>query len=122
MDQRSWKRDTMTLDVEIRMWRPDGEDILKCQTLDLSLGGAELHTDDLTFPKHRVLEIRFNQLSKYKLKQPRILGKFVRKTHKGMVVQFSKAENDTIKALHHLIAKDRMQKEKFQQIKYGLAG
>jgi len=122
MEQRAWKRDPMSLDVEIRMWRPDGEDILKCQTLDLSLGGAALQTNEHSFPKHRVLEIRINQLNKYRLKQPRILGKFIRKTNDGMVIKFSKADNETIKALHCLIAKDRMLKAKFDQLKYGLAG
>jgi len=122
MEQRTWKRDEMSLDVEVRMWRPDGEEVLRCKTLDLSLGGAELETFDVAFPKHRVLEIRINQLSDCGLEKHRILGKFIRKTNNGMVVQFRKANNETIKALQCMIAKDRSMKAKFQQVKYGMAG
>lgn len=122
MEQRTWKRDAMSLDVEIRMWRPNGEEVLRCKTLDLSLGGAELQTYDVAFPKHRVLEIRINQLGDFGLKQHRILGKFIRKTNNGMAVQFRKANNETIKVLQYLISKDRVQKERGQDIKYGMAG
>jgi len=122
MEQRTWKRGEMSLDVEIRMWRPNGEEVLRCKTLDLSLGGAELQTYDVAFPKHRVLEIRINQLNEFGLKQHRILGKFIRKTNNGMAVQFRKANNDTIKVLQYIISKDKIQKEKHQQVKFGMAG
>jgi len=120
MEQRNWKRDPMSLDVEVRMWRPCGEEVLRCKTLDLSLGGAELETYDVAFPKHRVLEIRFSKLTNCGLKQPRILGKFIRKTNNGMVVQFRKAENETLKCLQYLIAKDKIHNGK--HLNLGMAG
>ncbi|HEC29301.1 MAG TPA: PilZ domain-containing protein [Gammaproteobacteria bacterium] len=122
MEQRTWKRDSLALDVEIRMWRPAGEEILCCKTLDVSLGGAELLTHNVTFPKHRVLEIRFSELNGRGLKQSRILGKFIRKTNGGIAIQFRKANNDTLKILQALMVKDRINKKKIEKLKYGLAG
>ena len=122
MEQRAWKRDSLALDVEIRMWRPSGEEILCCKTLDVSLGGAELLTHNVTFPKHRVLEIRFSKLDSLGLKQSRILGKFVRKTKGGIAVQFRKANNDTLKILQTLMIKDRVNRKKMELLKYGIAG
>ena len=119
MEQRTWKRDSIALDVEIRMWRPDGEVILKCKTLDVSLAGAELLTYDVTFPRHRVLEIRFTHLRDKSMRQPRILAKFLRKTSGGIAIQFRKANNETIKLLHNLILKDKFINEKIIQARYG---
>lgn len=114
MEQRTWKREHLNLDIEIRMWRPDGEEIIRCKTLDVSLGGAELQTFDITFPKHRVLEVFFPELRHYGLRQPRILGKFVRKTDKGMAIQFRKASNETITALYRMMKKDSYTGKKFR--------
>lgn len=118
MEKRTWKRDSIALDIEIRMWRRDGEDIVNCKTLDVGLGGAELLTYDSTFPKHRVLEVRFPQLRNLDMKQPRILAKFKRKTRVGVVIQFTKANNETLKNLQNLILKDKLFRAKSSQIKY----
>ncbi len=119
MEQRSWKRNTIALDVEIRMWRPDGEVVLNCKTLDVSLAGAELLTFDVTFPRHRVLEVRFTQLRDKTMKQPRILATFLRKTKDGIAIQFRKANNETITLLHGLIIKDKLFAAKTTQARYG---
>jgi len=119
MEQRAWKRNSIALDVEIRMWRPDGEVVLKCKTLDVSLAGAELLTYDVTFPRHRVLEVRFTQLRDSSMKQPRILATFLRKTSDGIAIQFRKANNETIKLLQSLILKDKIFNAKINHARYG---
>ena len=122
MEQRTWKRDNVNLDIEIRMWRPTGEEVIRCKTLDVSLGGAEIQTFDITFPKHRVLEVFFPEMQRYGLRQPRILGKFVRKTTNGMAIQFRKANNETITALYRLVAQDKGLKNKVSQSRMTVAG
>lgn len=121
MEKRTWKRDPVALDVEIRMWRRDGEDIVNCKTLDVCLGGAELLTYNATFPKHRVLEVRFPQLSHMKMRQPRILAKFIRKTSQGVAIQFTKANNETIKNLQGLIIDNKILRARLRQSKYKTA-
>ena len=113
MEQRTWKRDSVALDVEIRMWRRGGEDVVNCKTLDIGLGGAEILTYDATFPKHRVLEVRFTQMQNMKLQQSRILAKFLRKTADGVAIQFTKANNETLMILQRLILKDKITRAKF---------
>jgi len=122
MEQRTWNRNNLALDVEIRLWRPNGEEVLRCKTLDVSLGGAELLTYDVEFPRHRVLEIHFPHLSEKGIKQPRILGKFIRKTDSGIAIQFRKANNETLKQLHTVITRDKMLKSKISRIKHAMAG
>ena len=112
MEHRTWKRDSVALDVEIRMWRRDGEEVVNCKTLDIGLGGAELLTYNATFPKHRVLEVRFAQMHNMKLRQTRILAKFLRKTQDGVAIQFTKANNETLMILQRLILKDKMSQTK----------
>jgi len=119
MEQRTWKRDSIALDVEISMWRPDGQVVLNCKTLDVSMAGAELLTYDVTFPKHRVLEIRFTQMCGKTLKRPRILAKFLRKTNDGIAIQFRKADNETLKFLQKMILKDKFINTKINQLRYG---
>jgi len=118
MEKRTWKRDSIALDVEIRMWRRDGEDILNCKTLDVCLGGAELLTYESTFPRHRVLEVRFSQMHGKGMRQPRILAKFIRKTRDGVAIQFTKANNETLKVLQSLILKDKIFKAKSRHLNY----
>ena len=122
MEHRTWKRDSLNLEIEIRMWRPDGEEVLRCKTKDVSLGGAEILTYDVSFPKHRVLEIWFSDLKNSDAEKTRILGKFIRKTNNGIAIQFRKANNDTIRNLQRLIVKDTSLKTKVKQLSYGLAG
>ena len=122
MEHRTWKRDSLNLEIEIHMWRPDGEEVLRCKTKDVSLGGAELLTYDVSFPKHRVLEIWFSELKKAGTEKTRILGKFIRKTDNGIAIQFRKANNETLKKLQYLIVKDSSLKSKVKQLDYGLAG
>ena len=118
MEQRTWNRDSIALDVEVRMWRPEGEQVLKCKTLDVSLGGAELQSYGVSFPRHRVLELRFIQLCNRQIMQPRILAKFIRKTNHGMAIQFLKANNQTIRGLQSLMLKDKILQNKISQMKY----
>jgi len=122
MEQRTWNRNNLALDVEIRLWRPNGEEVLRCKTLDLSLGGAELLTYDVDFPKHRVLEVHFPHLVKQGVKQHRILGKFIRKTDSGIAIQFRKAHNETLRQLHSAITRDKQLKSKISRIKHVMAG
>ncbi len=112
MEQRNWNRDAIALDVEIKMWRPEGEQVLRCKTLDVSLGGAELLSCAVKFPKHRVLELRFPQICGTQVKQPRMLAKFIRNTDRGMAIQFLKANNETLRALQALILKDKIMQTK----------
>jgi hypothetical protein len=124
MEQRTWKRDSIALNMEIRMWRPEGEQVVNCKTLDVSLGGAELLCYGTSFPRHRVLEIRFSHMCNKRIKQPRILAKFIRKTQHGIAIQFLKANNETLRSLQSLILKDKIMQNKIMQnkisqMKYG---
>lgn len=59
MDSRHWQRRLMPLEVEVRLWRRSGEQVITCQTRDVSMSGAFLSTEELGYPKHRLLDIRF---------------------------------------------------------------
>jgi len=103
MESRNWQRRHIAFDVEVRLWHRGGEQNIACKTQDVSMGGAFLLTDELGFPKHRLLEIRFPALRGLQLNQPQIIARAVRKQGKGLAVRFSKADRDTIRAMHKML-------------------
>lgn len=115
MERRIWTRNSVALDVEIKMWRPEGEQVLRCKTVNVCLGGIEILCYGNSFPQHRVLELRFTKLCNSHIRQPRILSKFIRATERGMVIQFLKANNDTLKGLQQLMLKDKIMQNRMNQ-------
>ncbi len=103
MESRNWQRRQIMFDVEVRIWHRGGEKVISCKTNDVSMGGAFLLTDELGFPKHRLLEISFPALSRLKLKNPIIIARAIRKQGKGLAVRFSKADRETIRAMHKML-------------------
>lgn len=103
MESRNWQRRHITFDVEVRIWHRGGEQMVACKTADVSMGGAFLLTEELGFPKHRLLEITFPALSRLKLKNPLIIARAIRKQGKGIAVRFSKADRETIRAMHKML-------------------
>lgn len=103
MESRNWQRRQIVLDVEIRIWHRSGEQVIACKTKDISMGGAFLLTEELGFPKHRLLKITFPALNRLKLKNPQITARAVRKQSKGLAVRFSKADRETIRAMHKML-------------------
>lgn len=103
MESRNWQRRQITFDVEVRLWHRGGEQIIACKTQDVSMGGAFLLTDELGFPKHRLLEISFPALQRLQLKQPHIIARAIRKQGKGLAIRFSKADRETIRAMHKML-------------------
>ena len=103
MESRNWQRRQITFDVEVRLWHRGGEQNIACKTQDVSMGGALLLTDELGFPKHRLLEISFPALRSLQLKQPKIIARAVRKQANGLAVRFSKADRETIRAMHKML-------------------
>ncbi|MCK4743980.1 MAG: PilZ domain-containing protein [Sulfuriflexus sp.] len=103
MESRNWQRRQIKFDVEIRLWRRGGEQLIACKTQDVSMGGAFLLTEELGFPKHRLLEISFPALQRLQLKQPVIIARAIRKEGKGLAVRFSKADRETIRAMHKML-------------------
>jgi len=103
MESRNWQRRQITFDVQVRLWHRGGEQLIACKTQDVSMGGALLLTDELGFPKHRLLEIIFPALQRLQLKQPNIIARAVRKQEQGLAVRFSKADRETIRAMHKML-------------------
>ena len=103
MESRQWQRRQIMFDVEVRIWHRDGDEVIACKTSDVSMGGAFLLTDKLGFPKHRLLEISFPALNRLKLKHPHIIARAVRKQGKGLAIRFSKANRETIQAMHKML-------------------
>jgi len=103
MESRNWQRRQIAFDVEVKLWHRGGEQKIACKTQDVSMGGALLLTDELGFPKHRLLEIRFPALRNLQLKQPQIIARAVRKQAKGLAIRFSKADRETIRAMHKML-------------------
>ncbi len=103
MESRNWQRRQIMFDVEIRIWHRGGEQVIACKTSDVSMGGAFLLTEELGFPKHRLLEVTFPALKRLKLKHPQIIARAVRKQAKGLAVRFSKADRETIRAMHKML-------------------
>jgi len=103
MESRNWQRRQIAFDVQVRLWHRGGEQLIACKTQDVSMGGALLLTDELGFPKHRLLEIIFPALQRLQLKQPNIIARAVRKQEQGLAVRFSKADRETIRAMHKML-------------------
>ena len=103
MESRNWQRRQITFDVQVRLWHRGGEQLIACKTQDVSMGGALLLTNELGFPKHRLLEIIFPALQRLQLKQPNIIARAVRKQEQGLAVRFSKADRETIRAMHKML-------------------
>ncbi len=103
MESRNWQRRPINFDVEVRLWQKTGEQVINCKTRDLSMGGAFLITEELGFPRHRLLEIRFHALQRLQLKQPQIIARAVRREGNGLAVRFTKADRETIKAMHKML-------------------
>jgi len=103
MESRNWQRRQIMFDVEVRIWHRGGEQVISCKTSDVSMGGAFLLTEELGFPKHRLLEISFPALNRLKLKNPTIIARAIRKQGKGLAVRFSKADRETIRAMHKML-------------------
>lgn len=103
MESRNWQRRQIMFDVEVRIWHRGGEQIISCKTSDVSMGGAFLLTEELGFPKHRLLEINFPALERLKLRNPTIIARAIRKQGKGLAVRFRKADRDTIRAMHKML-------------------
>ena len=103
MECRHWQRRKIPFEVEVSLWHRNGEQTVVCKTHDVSMSGALLLTQELGYPKHRLLEIRFKALNRLSLKQPRIIARAIRKDANGIAVRFRKADRDTIKALHKML-------------------
>jgi hypothetical protein len=93
----------MALDIEIRLWRRGGEQIIRCKTQNICMTGAYIRTRELGFPRHRLLEVRLPVLDRLKLKHPRIMAKVVHQGKDGVGIRFSKADSQTIRALHKML-------------------
>jgi len=103
MESRNWQRRNIGFDVEVRLWHKDGEQLVNCKTRDISMGGAFLLTNELGFPKHRLLNIRFPALKRLALDKPNIIARATRKEDEGIAICFSKAERETIRAMHKML-------------------
>lgn len=103
MESRHWQRRQISFDVEVRLWHKSGDQVVQCKTRDISMGGAFLMTEELGFPKHRLLEVRFPALQRLHLKQPSIIARAVRREGKGLAIHFSKADRETIRAMHKML-------------------
>jgi len=103
MNNRAWQRRSMALDVEIRMWRREGDQIIRCKTNNICMTGAYVVTDELGFPKRRLVELHFSILDRLRLKQPRILARIVHKGKDGLGLRFCKTDSATIRALHKML-------------------
>ena len=103
MEKRRWQRRPMRLDVEVRMWRRHGEQIVHCRTDDISMTGAFIRTNALGFPKRRLIEMRFAVLERLNLNKPVVLARVVHKGRNGLGVNFCRPDSNTIKALHRML-------------------
>ena len=65
--------------------------------------GAYIATNELGYPKRRLVELRFPILDRLRLKQPRILARIVHKGKDGLGLRFCKTESATIRALHRML-------------------
>jgi len=103
MESRNWQRRNIGFDVEVRLWHKEGEQVVNCKTRDISMGGAFLLTNELGYPKHRLLDISFPALRRLALSKPNIIAKATRKEDEGLAIRFSKAERETIRAMHKML-------------------
>lgn len=103
MNNRAWQRRSMSLDVEIRLWHRNGEQVIHCKTGNISMIGAFIITTELGFPKRRLVELRFSILDRLSLKQPQILARVVHKGKDGLGLRFCRTDSDTIRALHRML-------------------
>ena len=103
MESRNWERRNIGFDIEVRLWHKAGEQVINCKTRDISMGGAFLLTNELGYPKHRLLEVRFPALQRLMLRQPHIIARATRKEDCGIAIRFSKADGDTIRAMHKML-------------------
>jgi len=103
METRNWQRRKIGFDVEVRLWHKNGEQIVNCKTRDISMGGAFLLTNELGYPKHRLLDVTFPALKHLELNRPSIIARATRKDDEGLAIRFSKAERETIRAMHKML-------------------
>ena len=66
MEYREWQRRLIPFEVEVRLWHRQGEQVIKCKTRNISMNGAFLITDELGFPRYRLLELRFAAMDRLK--------------------------------------------------------
>ena len=103
MNKRSWQRRNMSLDVEVRLWRRQGEQVINCKTRNVCMTGTYISTTELGFPKRRLVELRFTILDRLRLKHPEILARVVHKGKDGLGLRFCKTDSATIRALHRML-------------------
>jgi len=103
MEYREWQRRLIPFEVEVRLWHRQGEQIIKCKTRNISMNGAFLITDQLGFPRYRMLELRFAAMDRLKLPQTHIIAKAIRQEKDGLAVRFTKADRESIRALHKIL-------------------
>ena len=103
MNNRSWQRRSLSLDVEVRLWHREGDQVVNCKTRNMCMTGAYIATTELGFPRRRLVELRFPVLDRLRLKQPEILARVVHKGKDGLGLRFCKSETATTRALHRML-------------------
>ncbi len=103
MNKRTWQRRNMSLDVEVRLWRRQGEQVVNCKTRNVCMTGTYINTTELGFPKRRLVELRFSVLDRLRLKRPEILARVVHSGKDGLGLRFCTTDHDTIRALHRML-------------------
>ena len=93
----------MSLDVEVKLWRRQGEQVVNCKTGNICMTGTYINTSELGFPKRRLVELRFAILDRLRLKHPEILARVVHKGKDGLGLRFCKTDSATIRALHRML-------------------
>lgn len=93
----------MSLDVEVKLWRRQGEQVINCKTRNICMTGTFINTSELGFPKRRLVELRFPILDRLRLEHPEILARVVHEGEDGLGLRFCKTDNATIRALHRML-------------------
>lgn len=103
MEKRAYFRRSIRRSVDVVLWRREGEQIIRCHTKNMSLGGALLDAGGIEFPKFRLLELDFRMPAMNSGKRRRILALAVRQSEEGVAVEFRQVDLAVLRLLHEII-------------------
>ena len=101
-EKRKHFRKNISADVDIAIWRLDGENTLSCKTKDISTGGAFLNTGDLR--KTKTVPIHLRLMNRKKENINPIYLKVIRKTSEGTAVEFRTLGINEFAAVQQVLA------------------
>jgi hypothetical protein len=102
LEKRKYVRKPVSTDIDLTIWRMGGEDFLKCDTRDISVGGAFLNTGDIRNTK--TVPIHMRLVNKEEEIHNPIYLKVIRKTAEGTAVEFRSLGINEFAAVQKILA------------------